>query len=97
MIDSLTLFGKSIKVRTLSKSRMPDALGLCLYDVQEIRIRRGMPRETAIDTLIHECVHMIDHEMMIGLSEEQVTKLGTGLAHLLLSNPKLIELIKNPA
>lgn len=93
MIKSLTLFGKKVKVKTLSKSKMPEALGLCLYNDQEIHIRKGMPFETTVDTLIHECVHMVDHEMMIGLSEEQVTKLGTGIAHLLLSNPALVDLV----
>lgn len=43
------------------------------------------------ETLIHEIVHGIDEFMAVGLEEEQIKKLGHGLAMVLLDNPELLK------
>lgn len=35
--------------------------------------------DETLETIIHECIHAIDHFMGIELSEEQVKRLGVGL------------------
>lgn len=58
--------------------------------VNTIKLRTGMHWSRALDTLAHELVHALDHNMKIGLSERQVTALGSGLFSLLTRNPDLV-------
>lgn len=36
--------------------------------------------DETLETILHECIHAIDHFMGIDLSEEQVKRLGVGIA-----------------
>lgn len=53
--------------------------GTIEYDSEIINISNLYSDNSKKCTLIHECVHGIDEFLDIGLSEEQVTKLGKGI------------------
>jgi hypothetical protein len=42
-----------------------------------------MDYERALDTLIHECLHAVDHATGVDLDESEVTSLGTLLHQIL--------------
>jgi hypothetical protein len=42
------------------------------------------------DTLLHECVHALDHELDTKMSERQVRLISTGLLHFLRHNPEVV-------
>jgi hypothetical protein len=60
------------------------------YFSRQIRIDRDMTVEDKTETLLHEIIHGLDEFMGIGLKEEQVRKLGAGLAMVLGDNPDLL-------
>lgn len=56
----------------------------------EIYVARGQVLDQEQDTHLHELFHLIDDLLEIGLSEEQVVKLTTGLLALMKDNPALL-------
>lgn len=54
-----------------------------------IAIQTNLPPERMLAVFLHEAVHGIDEYMHLDLSEEQVIRLGSGLAALLLDNNML--------
>ncbi|WP_339063579.1 hypothetical protein [Tepidibacillus marianensis] len=62
------------------------------YFERVIKIDEDMCEQDKKETLIHEIIHGIDEFMGIGLGEEQVKKLGHGLAMMLLDNPDIIKI-----
>jgi hypothetical protein len=56
---------------------------------RQIRIDRNMTTEDKRETLLHEIIHGLDEFMKIELDEDQVRKLGAGLAMVLEDNPSL--------
>lgn len=63
--------------------------GCALVDEQVIKISSLYSKEQQCCTLIHESIHAIDDIWELGLSEEQVRKLGKGIFQLLEENPQL--------
>lgn len=43
------------------------------------------------DTLLHECVHALDHELDTGMREKQVRRIATGLLDFMRSNPEVVK------
>jgi transketolase C-terminal domain/subunit len=56
---------------------------------ETITLDADLSHEQKCATLLHECIHAMDDVYAIGLSEEQVVKLGTGLYLMLRDNPEL--------
>lgn len=54
-----------------------------------IRIDADMADDRKFETLWHEIIHGIDEFMAVDLTEEQVRRLGRGLAVVLTDNPQL--------
>lgn len=48
-----------------------------------------MPPQQA-DTLLHEVMHAVDHEMHCSMSEPQIRRMSTGLLAVLRQNPALV-------
>lgn len=62
------------------------------YVDKEIRLREGNSPEQDVSSFIHECLHVLDDQvLMTGLTEKKVKRLGAGLAMLLLDNQLLRE------
>lgn len=59
------------------------------YIDRTIKIAEFITDDDKRETLIHEIVHGIDEFMGIDLNEEQVVKIGKGLAMVMTDNPKL--------
>lgn len=71
-------------------------LGLC--DVFNCRIvyDPGFGAVEVKDTLLHEVVHAVDILHNLGMTEEQVRGLATGLLAVLHDNPKFTQFITQP-
>ena len=61
------------------------------YDTGKISIDGTADRELQKCVLVHEIVHGIDDMFDIGLTEEQVVKLGKGLYQVVKDNPKMFK------
>lgn len=59
------------------------------YLEQEIALREDITEEAKEATLMHECVHALDEMYGIGLSEEQVERLGNALYMFIEDNPQM--------
>jgi len=57
----------------------------------DIYVAEGQVLDQEQDTVAHELFHLIDDLLEIGLSEEQVVKLTTGILAALKDNPKLMD------
>lgn len=68
---------------------MPNELGLCHSDVQQIWLAETNTDETMLNVLLHECIHTIDHAYSLDMSERQVTVLATALIAFARDNPKI--------
>ena len=76
--SKLRMFGEDWKVIKNRNLSLTDGLwGQMKGRSREILLEVG---HASIDTtLLHEIIHAIDRNMMIGLEEEQVTRLSSGL------------------
>lgn len=73
-----------------------DTWGICEKDKRYIAIRYSQDSFSTLDTLFHEIVHAIFHEMQMceTETEEQVAgKLGKGIAWVLIKNPALRDFV----
>ena len=68
--------------------------GLCSIPMEhEISISTEIVGERAIDVLLHECLHAMEHMYDIDLPEETVGRLGNMLGKLFVENPWMTEYI----
>jgi hypothetical protein len=61
-----------------------------------IQIDKGYPKETMVDTLLHELIHCVNHVMDVNdktTEEQSTTRLATGLCTVWKHNPKVFEWI----
>jgi hypothetical protein len=87
-IKNIKIVGKKYK---LSYSSDPDDCGSCDNNKQSITLKKEMPTDLELDTIIHEVTHAIDYQMNLEMSERQVHGVGAGLAAVLIDNPKFID------
>lgn len=68
--------------------------GLCSIPMEhEISISTEINGERAIDVLLHECLHAMEHMYDTELTEETVGKLGNMLGKLFVENPWITQYI----
>lgn len=75
----MKILGKTYTVKMLPSKSMDGSLGCAHVSTQEIKISTEQSAESKKDTLLHEIVHVIDIELKIGLTEEDVCRLAVGL------------------
>lgn len=68
---------------------MPDELGLCHSDIQQIWLAESNTDETMLNTLLHECIHTIDHTYNLDMTERQVDVMATALIAFARDNPRI--------
>ena len=90
LFKTLKIVGKRYKI--IIKEEFEDC-GQCDDAKQTLTIQKGMPKDLELDTLIHEITHAIDYQMDLKMNERQVHGVGTGLAAVLMDNPKLTDYI----
>lgn len=64
--------------------------GECYSPKCEIWIDPVPHMEAQKDTLLHECIHALDHELATKMSERQVGNIATALLHFMRANPEVI-------
>lgn len=97
----MNIYEQTVKTGQVSWSIQPLSVkdsfefdGLCSTPMEaEISIEASLNGERAIDVLLHECLHAMEHMYDYELSEETVGKLGNMLGRLFIENPWLTEYI----
>lgn len=65
--------------------------GYCDFEREIIKLCTRYTEDQQKCTLVHELVHAVDDMNEIGLTEEQVVKLGKGLYQLIKDNPNMFK------
>ena len=87
MDSFIEIIGK--RYRVIYK-KTPEKLGECDVKTSEISINPHQSEESKRDTLLHECIHAIDNEMQIKLSERQTRLTATGVMAWMRANPEYV-------
>lgn len=91
----LKILGKPYAVSYVNGEPLADdEMGECDDNGQALYIRDGQVLDNEQDTVLHECIHAVDEQMQVGLKEEQVRRLATGLLAVLKDNPFLATYLK---
>lgn len=85
MNSGVDILGKRFRV---IYRKMAKDLGKCDATSCEIWIQPTMSEEQKRDTLLHECIHALDHELQTRMNERQVRLIATGLMHWMRANPE---------
>jgi len=79
-LKSISVLGKSYKLNYLPTSEMKGNLGTAERAKQIINIdSESQGEDQFTETILHEVLHIVDGELMLGLSEETVARLAVGL------------------
>lgn len=90
-INTVKICGVDYKIVTKNSMDMPDALGLCHSDQQQIWLLDSNTDETNTNVLLHECLHAISDALDLELTERQVNVLATALIAFARDNPEHIK------
>lgn len=63
--------------------------GETFSDECRIQVRVTQHPVQQADTLLHEAMHALDHELHCGMTEPQIRRMATGILALLRDNPEL--------
>lgn len=88
--SAVRIIGKSWSVTYAESSDLPDEFGHCDRFRQAIKVDKDAHDEQQRDTLLHEVLHALDHELDTKLSERQIRLTATGLLCVLRENPRLL-------
>ena len=92
--NTFRLFQQTWHVRTGTEKELPNELGMCYVDSNEILLRtQGLPADTVIHTFLHELVHSIEQKLELDMTERQVDLIALGLIDLFRNNPAMVELL----
>jgi hypothetical protein len=86
-VNTLRILGHPVKVHLVEVPLQESALGQADAENGEIRIRADLEKSVEQATLLHEVIHVLDHHLDLGLTEEQVAGIGQGLFQVLRDNP----------
>ncbi len=89
MPDSLDIFGKCYVIEPKEAEPSGTDYGECDADQCRIQIAEFQCEQQKRDTLLHEAMHAIDHELHCNMSEAQVRRMATGVLAVLRQNPAL--------
>ena len=81
------LFGKKYAISLVE--RETGDYGECFVDQCRIEVAAYQCADQRRDTLLHEVLHAIDHEMHCSMSEPQIRRMATGLLAALRQNEPL--------
>ena len=75
----MKILGKEYKVVFLDSISMNGLCGQAIRDMAILKINKSITKEQQEETLIHEVLHIIDSELVLDLTEEDVSRLAVGL------------------
>lgn len=85
------IVGKTYRIQYVRGQPLEeDDMGECDDENQLISVCDGLPLGNEQDTVLHECLHALDKQFGIRLSERQVTRLAPALLAFVKDNPKLV-------
>jgi hypothetical protein len=84
----VVVLGKPYAVEVVKKKGSD--YGECFVDLCSIEIASYQCDHQKRDTLLHEVMHAVDHEMDTDMKEEQIRRMATGLLAVLRQNPALV-------
>ena len=91
----LEIQGKDI--RLIWRQKIKKATGRAGHDTCTIEVKRGLPEDRTIATVIHEALHIIDDELELKLDHDTINRLESALyAFLKKSGADLKPLIYEP-
>lgn len=79
MAEFVTILGKVYSVDRFNDSGMQGLMGSAKRTAGRINISTEQSTESAEETLLHEVIHIVDGELLLGLSEETVARLAVGI------------------
>ena len=77
--DKIEILGKIYQIEYLGDDMMQGLLGSAKRITQKINISTNQSHDSAVETILHEVIHIIDGELKLELSEETVARLAVGL------------------
>ena len=78
-MKQIQILGKTYKIIYGDEIDLCGSAGTCNKTKQVIKIDKTQGCDQLYETLLHEVLHIIDMELKIGLSEEDVCRLSVGL------------------
>lgn len=90
MIETLRILGKAYVIEWVEGDKDSTDYGECFHDHCRIQVATFQCDQQRHDTLLHEILHAVDHEMHCALSEAQVRRMATGIYAVLRDNPALV-------
>lgn len=75
----VTILGKPYEVRIQKEADGNGTMGSATRTKQIINIVQGFGKEQREETLLHEIIHVVSEELVMGLEEEDVARLAVGL------------------
>lgn len=88
MYKNVKICGVPYQIVVKNSMDMPNALGLCHSDQQQIWLLDSNTEETNTNVLLHEILHAVSDAYDLELSERQVNVLATALIALARDNPE---------
>jgi len=93
-MKSVRIGYRTYKVKMVKRVDKEDSYGSCATHSGVIKIRAGQSPDEKANTIIHEILHGIWHDKVLGMSdnteEKVVTALSNGLIALMRNNPKFM-------
>lgn len=94
-MNFIRIIGKTYSINWVDKPILrADECGACDFERQTITVQNGYHAEQERDTLLHEVLHGIEHEMGLELDEATVRLMATGLFAVLKDNPWFMDYLK---
>ena len=85
------IVGKTYKIQYVKGQPLEeDDMGECDDESQLISVCDGLPLGNEQDTVLHECLHALDKQFGIRLTEKHVTRLAPALLSFVKDNPRLV-------
>jgi Zn-dependent peptidase ImmA (M78 family) len=75
----MTILGKRYKIKYLDDNTIQSAYGSVKRGQGLILINKDTTPDQQAETLLHEVIHAVDEELLIGLEEADVARLAVGL------------------
>jgi len=75
----ITVLGKTYTITLVDDISCGETMGSCRRHSQTICINEELAKDQSDETLLHEVIHIIDGELVLGLTEETVARLAVGL------------------
>ena len=85
---AVEILGKTYRVEQVEGEQRD--YGECYVDECRIEVWSKPCHDQKADTLLHEVLHAIDHEMHCSMSEPQIRRMTTGTLAVLRRNPQLV-------